>query len=82
MGLFGKIDESAGLVHDMADRLDVDLTHLGGHSAEATALKYRQVVLSCTACRHHDACRHLLDASPRLDDAPDYCRNRDVMVRG
>jgi len=81
MGLFRKIDESAGLVHDMADRLDVDLMGIGGDGAEATALKYRQVVLSCTACHHHDDCRHLLDANAQLKDAPGYCRNRDVMMR-
>lgn len=82
MGLFSKIDTSAGLVHDMADRLDVDLTHISGLDAETSAYQYRSVVLSCSACTHQGDCRSLLDSHAKLDDAPDYCRNRHVMTRG
>jgi hypothetical protein len=39
------------------------------------------MVLSCTACKQHEDCRHLLDDNAKLDDAPSYCRNRDVMHR-
>jgi len=81
MGLFGKIDKGADLVRDMADRLDVDLTQLNGLDVESTAAKYRQVVLSCTTCTQQEDCRHLLDENARLEDAPSYCLNRDVMKR-
>ncbi|WP_420397860.1 DUF6455 family protein [Nioella sp.] len=81
MGIFKTLSDSAGLVDDMADRLDVDLTHIGGLDVESSALAYRSMVLSCTACTQHEDCRHLLDDNAKLDDAPSYCRNRDVMHR-
>lgn len=82
MGIFKNLSESAGLVTDMADRLDVDLTHIGGLDAESSAAAYRSVVMSCAACKQHEDCRHLLDDNAKLDDAPGYCRNRHVMHRG
>ena len=51
MGIFKTLSNSAGLVNDMADRLDVDLTHIGGLDAESSATAYRSVVISCSACR-------------------------------
>lgn len=81
MGIFKTLSESAGLVNDMADRLDVDLTRIGGLDAETSATAYRRVVVACSTCKKHAACRHLLDENTRLDDAPAYCRNRHVMHR-
>ncbi len=82
MGLFNKITESAGLVQDMAQHLDVDLTHMSGLDAQTSVAQFRSAVMRCVSCDHHEECRHLLDENATLDTAPDYCRNRNVMVRG
>lgn len=81
MGIFKNLSKSAGLVNDMADRLDVDLNHIGGLDPENSAYAYRSAVMSCSACKKHEDCRHLLDENATLEDAPDYCRNRHVMHR-
>jgi len=81
MGIIKNLSEGAALVNDMADRLDVDLTRIGGPDAERSVVAYRNAVMSCAACTQHEECRHLLDDNAKLDDAPDYCRNRHVMYR-
>ncbi|WP_071674820.1 DUF6455 family protein [Nioella nitratireducens] len=81
MGLFKKINESAGLVQDMAAHLDVDLAHLSGLDAQTSVAQFRSAVMRCANCDRHEECRHLLDETATLDAAPDYCRNRNVMVR-
>ena len=81
MGIFKTLSESAGLVNDMADRLDVDLTQIGGLDVESSATAFRSAVVSCSACEQHGECRHLLDDNAKLEDAPDYCRNRHIMHR-
>ena len=81
MGIFKSLSDSAALVDDMADRLDVDLARLDRLDPELSATKYRRAVLSCSACGKQGDCRHLLDENAKLDDAPAYCRNRDIMHR-
>ena len=81
MGIFDKLNKSAGLVNDMADRLDVDLNHLGGLDEESSAYRYRSAVIACSRCGKQGECRHLLDDNAKLDDAPEYCRNRAIMHR-
>ena len=81
MGLFKKLGESADLVTDMADRLDVDLEHIDGLDTEGSIRRYRSAVMACSTCGKHGECRHLLDDNVKLADAPDYCRNRSIMHR-
>ncbi|WP_341365463.1 DUF6455 family protein [Yoonia sp. BS5-3] len=42
---------------------------------------YTQMVADCRGCTHVGACDRALVRIPVLDEAPDYCTNRDVFDR-
>ena len=80
MTFFQKMSESTGLVSGMAERLDVDLAARMDQPA-ANTRTYREMVLRCAQCPEHGACAKLQDENLALDEAPSYCRNRDVLTR-
>ncbi|MFD2854780.1 DUF6455 family protein [Seohaeicola zhoushanensis] len=70
----------AALVDEMAGALGVDL--------EEAALRGKldldeisDAVLRCTGCTNPDHCQGVLATKPQLEQAPGYCRNRDLMHR-
>lgn len=76
---FQRFDRHAKLMCSMADAL--------GHDLQAEMLagrispeKYREKVLRCVNCRKAEACERLLVAAQGfLEEAPDYCRNKDAL---
>ncbi|THH38274.1 adenylosuccinate lyase [Aliishimia ponticola] len=81
MTYFSKMSESAGLVSGMASSLDVDLTERLASSPETGARSYAEMVRRCSNCTQQSACAQLQEANPMLDDAPEYCTNRDLLHR-
>lgn len=79
MGFFTKLSDSAGLVSGMANRVGVDLVDRLADSPELLGPAYRSMVMRCSKCAHQDACAQLQASSDRLDHAPDYCQNRDIL---
>jgi len=76
------INRHAALMNRMAETLGVDLTQAiadGRLPAEA----WREAVVRCTACSDPEGCQHWLaehaQDEHRPEDAPGYCRNRDLM---
>lgn len=82
MGLFRKIDSASELATGMAARLGVQPSteHEGGPSQAAA--EFRDMVMRCATCGHHDECRRLQDRTDWLDLPPSYCRNRERFERG
>ena len=70
---FRSLDRSAALVQGMAARTGTDL------ATPQAAIRFRQMVLACTACQDRDGCARLQATNDRLDAAPDFCRNRAAM---
>lgn len=81
MGLFSKLDRSADLVQDMAGHLDQNLADIVVSDPEFGAYTYRRMVMACATCTEQDDCRHLLDTTEKLDQAPAYCRNGHLLKR-
>lgn len=69
----------AALVDHMADHLGVDLEEQVLRGTVAPDL-VPDLVLRCTNCTDPDACARLLAATETLDQAPDYCVNRDTLA--
>jgi hypothetical protein len=79
MGLLNKIDHRADVMNRMAETLDVDFAAaIAGHP-EAVR-EYRQAVLRCVACGHEGECTAWMAEHPHAAQAPDYCRNKDIMA--
>lgn len=64
---------AADLVSGMAERTDTDL------STPARAPTFRGLVMACRGCANPEGCAKLQAANKRLENAPDYCRNRAAM---
>lgn len=79
MGLFNKIDHRTGVMTRMAQTLDVDFAEAMARSPE-TVRDYRQAVMRCVACGHEGECSTWMDTHPHAAEAPDYCRNKDIMA--
>lgn len=62
------------LVHAMAEANGVDLDE-AMFEGRIDPETLEEAVLSCTACAEADTCEGCLADSPKLDHAPDYCRN-------
>ncbi len=70
----------AGLVDQMATQLGVDLQEAA--IAGAVALdEISDAVLRCTGCANPGHCETLLAQSATAGDAPEFCRNRDLLRR-
>lgn len=72
---FKKIDKSCTLMTGMAERLGTHVPGTESVTSPASANALRSAVLRCAACKQHDACQSLQDKNPKLEAAPDYCRN-------
>jgi len=81
MGLWTKLDRSAGLAGGMAERLGVDLAGEMLSDPESAAGQYRALVLRCATCRCQDECTGLQASHETLDAAPDYCVNKTELER-
>ena len=79
MAIFSKIGKSADLMFGLTERMDVDLGSLAQTNPEQAALEYRSMVLQCTGCSDPVACAKLQRSNDHLDEAPEYCRNRDAL---
>lgn len=82
MGMIDRIDRHAALMHRMSDTVAADLGDAlveGRLSAEAL----RAAILSCTRCDSVEACQHWLaeQADAPAQNAPEYCRNRELLAR-
>ena len=80
MSVFTTFDRHARLVSRMADTL--------GHDVEARMMSgdlqpedFRAMVVKCTGCTQPGACSDWLEAKggEAEAEAPDYCRNKDVL---
>jgi hypothetical protein len=78
MGLFNKIDHRAKVMTRMADTLDVDFTAAIAQSPE-NVRTYRQAVMRCVSCGHEGECNAWMQDHPHAAEAPDYCRNKDIL---
>ncbi|WP_082029759.1 DUF6455 family protein [Ruegeria sp. ANG-S4] len=75
-----KLKHHAGLVDLMAQNLGVDLQE----AAIAGALEIDDIseaVLRCTKCANPGHCESLLGQPSPPRNAPEYCRNRDLLNR-
>ena len=79
MEIFSKIDKSADLMFGLSERMDVDLGLRVLANPEQAAQEYRSMVLRCTGCSDPEGCAKLQRTHDHLDQAPDYCRNRDAL---
>ena len=79
MGLLDKIDHRADVMTRMAQTLDVDFAAAIAQTPE-TVREYRQALMRCVACTHEAECTEWMDAHPHAAEAPDYCRNKDIMA--
>lgn len=68
----------AGLVDDMARMLDVDLEEaaLGG---QVSIDQISDAVLRCTDCPNPGHCGQVLAQAATLQQAPEYCQNREFL---
>ena len=80
MSFVSRMSESADLVAGMATRLDIDFADRIAAAPDTAVRSFASMVMRCTGCRDHAACRKLQDENLMLDAAPDYCRNRDVLI--
>lgn len=81
MSFFNKVSDSAALVSGMAERLNVDFADRMAADPEGEARNFHAMVMRCTGCDGQEACRNLQENNLLLDEAPEYCRNRDVLRR-
>ena len=79
MAVFSKIGKSADLMFGLTQRMDVDLGTSILANPEQAAQEYRSMVLRCTGCSDPEGCAKLQGTHDHLDQAPDYCRNRDAL---
>ncbi|MBY6199960.1 hypothetical protein KUV65_01165 [Maritalea mobilis] len=82
MGLFRKLDSANELATGMAVRLGVDLESGFETGPVQAAYQFRDMVMRCSTCTHHEECRRLQAHTIELDFPPAYCRNRDRFERG
>jgi len=80
MGLFSKLGQSTDLVEGMADRLGVELADSMAKDPEAEGRRFRRAVLNCSHCGNQAGCADLQAANSHLEEAPSYCRNRDMLT--
>ncbi|MEP2718205.1 DUF6455 family protein [Pseudophaeobacter sp.] len=80
MGLFSKLGQSTDLVEGMADRLGVDFADDIVRDPETGGRKFRRAVLNCSHCSNQAGCADLQAETDHLAEAPDYCRNRDMLA--
>ncbi|MDG1130113.1 MAG: DUF6455 family protein [Paracoccaceae bacterium] len=78
MGLFDKIDHRAGVMTRMADMLGVDFAATIAQAPEVVR-EYRQAVMRCASCSHEGECTTWMQSHPHAAQAPDYCRNKDIL---
>ncbi len=81
MSWITKIARSADLASGMMDRLGSDLPKDILSSPETGARTYARVVFRCVGCPDQTACATLQAQNNRLDHAPAYCRNKDLLGR-
>lgn len=79
MGIFRKLSQSADLVNGMAERIGADLAGAAAADPETGAVRYRSAVLGCSGCAAQGECRQLQDGCTHLDEAPEYCVNKDML---
>lgn len=75
------VKKHADLMDRMANTLGVDLEEVM-MEGRMTMDQLGDAVLSCTGCASPDTCQHWLGAQAgSADQAPDYCRNADMLAR-
>jgi hypothetical protein len=81
MGFFERIDRHSELFQRMAEATGTDLRdalvdgRLNAHQLPAA-------IWRCTACTSVEECGHwLAEHGPGSAEAPDYCRNRELLAR-
>jgi len=68
------------LVNGMAQALGADLTGAASNS-EVSQKQYAGMVTRCRGCSKPDACEARLRSTDTFTEAPDYCRNADVLSK-
>lgn len=75
-----EVREPFGRVVNMAKACEVDLsTALDQSQIDVDA--YADMVTACCSCPQVGQCNQLLADVPTLDQAPEYCANKDVFAR-
>ena len=70
----------AGLMEQMADTVGADLREaVADH--RLSAADYRTAVIRCTTCEGAEECAHWMESHAGAEEAPAYCRNRDLLER-
>ncbi|MBC6408195.1 MAG: hypothetical protein GDA40_08810 [Rhodobacteraceae bacterium] len=72
------IKRHVDLVDRMADTLGVDLEE-AALCGQVSSDEISDAVLRCTACSNPNHCDGWLASRDTADDAPAYCRNRDLL---
>ncbi|SEI99569.1 hypothetical protein SAMN05444007_10393 [Cribrihabitans marinus] len=81
MKLFSRMDRSADLVNGMAERLGFGLSDRIAAAPDVEGPRFAAMVRRCSACSDQPGCTALQSTNPRLDLAPDYCLNREILAR-
>lgn len=79
MTVFSKIGKSADLMFGLTERMDLDLGSRVLANPEQAGQDYRAMVLRCTGCENPSGCAKLQRDHSHIDQAPDYCRNRNTL---
>ena len=79
MSIFSKLAVSQDLSKRMAKALEVDLSERFDPASQIGALGLRGVTLRCAACPDQVGCAKLLNATDRLENPPDFCRNKGLL---
>ncbi|MCL4674765.1 MAG: hypothetical protein KJZ59_01740 [Pararhodobacter sp.] len=81
MGLIAKLDHHFDLMTRMADTVHADLGD-ALVSDRLTSSELRNAVLACTGCEGGKDCPDWLkEHSEGSEETPEYCRNRDLLLR-
>jgi len=81
MKLFSKIDHHYDLMSRMADTVQADIG-AALVSETVTGQELRNAVIACTGCEGGEECPDWLASHTEgAADTPQYCRNRDLMLR-
>jgi hypothetical protein len=74
-----KMRHHAGLFGRMSEVIGADLP-AAVRSGQLTAADYEQAVVRCTGCSGTSSCEKWLETEPSAAEAPDYCRNADLLA--
>ena len=79
MGWMTRMARSADLASGMMDRLGSSFAQDILREPETATRQYAGMIFRCAGCRDQEDCARLQAANDHLDQAPAYCRNKDLL---